>query len=502
MQKSNTTKNLATEAANAAKWSIVTEFVVRLISPITTMVLARVLTPAVFGVVATATMITSLGDMFSDTGFQSYIIQHNFKDRDDEYLSASVAFWTNLVVSLFAVLLIIVFQTSLAEILGIKGLGTVLVVASLSLPITSLVSVQTALYRKSFDFKTLFASRTGSHLLIFFVSVPLAFLGFSYWSMILGTISSNLFMALWLTIQSPWKPRFEYSFYQLKQMFSYGAWILAESVSAWLNTWAGTFIIGALLNSTLVGYYKTSTSICAAVTGIVTSAVLPIVFRSLSILQDDEERFSAIFYQMQKYLALSLVPLALGVFTYRQAFTMIALGPQWLDTSLFMGFWMLASCIVIVFGYMCSEAYRAKGKPKYCTLVQVLYLIPFLPSLYFSAVGGYETISIVVPFVRLSLVVINCMVAKKTLGLDPLSMLYNCRWCYIHSVLAMLPGLIVTAMTDSLIVAIFSIIISIIIYCVLVVVTRDTRVSAFFLMSKLGLMKFLPTVLQRKLSED
>lgn len=494
--------NLASKAANAAKWSVVTEIVVRLISPVTTMVLARILTPASFGIVATASMITSLGDMFSDAGFQSYIIQHKFDDEAEEYLSASVAFWTNLAVSATAVALVFVFQDQLAHVLGIEGLGMTLVVASFSMLFTSLVSVQTALYRKAFDFKTLFSSRAGSHMLILFVSVPLALLGFDYWSMIIGTVVSNAFMALWLTVQSPWKPRLEYSFAQLKKMFSYGAWILAESLATWLNTWAGTFIIGTLLNSTLVGYYKTSTSICSAVTTIVTSAVLPIVFRSLSVVQDDDKRFEAIFYQMQKYLALPLVPIAIGVFVFRRLFTFLFLGEQWYETSLFLGLWMLASCIVIVLGYMCSEAYRAKGKPKYCVLVQVLYLVPFLPSLYFSAKAGYGAISVFVPLVRLALVIINCIVAKHTLGLSPSRMLYNCRWCYIHSVVAMVPGIIVTTLTDSILAALLAAIAAVAIYLALVIYTKDTREAVSFLAEKLGFMRFLPARIRDILSDQ
>ena len=196
------TRSLGQRAAGAAKWSILTQVVAKLISPITTMVLARLLTPDAFGVVATATMVTSLAGMISDAGFQKYLVQHEFKDEGERSLSACVAFWTNLAISLLIVGIVALFNGPLAAAVGNPGLGIVLIVASLSLPITSLVSVQTVLYQRALDFKTLFSAQVGSSALILFVSVPLALLGFDYWSMIIGTVSSNVLLAIWLTVKS------------------------------------------------------------------------------------------------------------------------------------------------------------------------------------------------------------------------------------------------------------------------------------------------------------
>ncbi len=65
------------------KWSVLTEVGAKVISPIVNMILARLLTPEAFGVVATVTMITSFADIFSDAGFQKFLIQHDFKNQDD-----------------------------------------------------------------------------------------------------------------------------------------------------------------------------------------------------------------------------------------------------------------------------------------------------------------------------------------------------------------------------------------------------------------------------------
>jgi hypothetical protein len=71
------------KVVNATKWSLVTEIFAKLISPFTNMILARLLVPEAFGAVATITMIITFADVFTDAGFQKYIVQHEFKDEED-----------------------------------------------------------------------------------------------------------------------------------------------------------------------------------------------------------------------------------------------------------------------------------------------------------------------------------------------------------------------------------------------------------------------------------
>ena len=151
--------DLGSQAARAAKWSMATQIISKLIGPATTMILARLLTPEAFGIVAIATMIISLADLFSDAGFQKYLVQHKFINKSEEHLNASVAFWTNLSLSLFFLVVIVVFCEQMAELSGASGYGNVLVVSSFSVPLTAIISVQTALYQKHLDFKTLFSSQ-------------------------------------------------------------------------------------------------------------------------------------------------------------------------------------------------------------------------------------------------------------------------------------------------------------------------------------------------------
>src|SRR5690554_6681042 len=99
------------KVGNALKWSTISEVSTRLISPIINMILARLLAPDSFGLVATITMVVTFAEVFTDAGFQKYIVQHEFVDEEDLNTSTNVAFWTNLIFSIIIFFLIGIFST-------------------------------------------------------------------------------------------------------------------------------------------------------------------------------------------------------------------------------------------------------------------------------------------------------------------------------------------------------------------------------------------------------
>ena len=151
--------NFNKKVAKATKWSGITTILSRLISPISSMVLARLLTPEAFGVVTTMAMIISFADLLTDAGFQKYLIQHEFKDDVDRNESTNVAFWSNFIMSLLLWGIIIAFADPLAALVGNPGLGHVLIIACVAIPIAAFSSIQMALYRRDLNFKTLFIKK-------------------------------------------------------------------------------------------------------------------------------------------------------------------------------------------------------------------------------------------------------------------------------------------------------------------------------------------------------
>jgi PST family polysaccharide transporter len=440
-------------------------------------------------------MVVSFAMMFSDAGFQKYLIQHEFDSEEEFRLASNVAFWTNLAFACTLWVIICIFRDEIAELVGNPGFGHVLVIACFSLPLVSLSSIQTAIYQRKLDFKTLFSAQSGTAFVILLVAMPLAFLSFDFWSMVISTIAGNLFLALWLTVKSTWKPEFKYSFQTLRQMFSFSAWTLIDAFFIWLTMWAGTFVLGTVLNAYYLGLYKTSVSMVAAATSLVQSAVNPVAFSSLSRFQSDKRNFDRLFYQMQQYLALILVPLALSLFVFRDFFVGVLLGEQWLETSLFFGLYAAASAVVAVFAQFASEAYRSSGKPRVALFVQAAILIVLVPSLYLSARAGYDTFSIAVPLVRLiSYVCIHFVACKFALGLSPLVMLRNQKWIYLNSLLAAVVCFLLLFISSAYWYQALILCVGVVVYLSLTFFVGKTRGIALTLVNRFGLSRCLEKV--------
>lgn len=411
-------KGLQEKSKGAAKWSLATEVLVKIISPISQLILARLLAPEAFGMVATVTMVVNFADMFADAGFQKYLVQHEFRDKDDLHANANVAFWTNLGVSVALWCLIAIFNDPVAAFVGNPSLGIPLTVACLSLPMTSFSSIQMALFHRSLDFKSLMPVRLLSTLLNFGSTLVLAFMGFGYWSLIVGTLVASTVNAVGLTIQSGWKPRFFYSFALLKAMFSFSGWTLLESFTIWLSVWAGTFIVGHFLGSTELGYYKTPITFVSGCFSIITNATTPILFSALSRLQFRREEYVAYLRRFQFVVALFLVPLSAGIFIFREPLVALLLGEQWGASTLMFGLYGLLQGPMVLLSYYNSEMYRSLGKPRISTLAQVLFLVLMTPIMTFAAMQGFDAVVVADAGTRVILIIINQVITYFVVGLS------------------------------------------------------------------------------------
>lgn len=453
---------------HAAKWSSLTEIAAKIIMPITNMYLARILAPEAFGVIATVTMIFSFADMFTSAGFEKYLVQYEFKDDKEKYQCANVAFWSNLGLSCALWGVIALFSNQIAGFVGNPGLGNVITVACMQLPLTSFSSIQTALYERNFSFKTLFAARIVTVSAPFAVTLPLALSGFGYWSLIYGTIVSQLCNAVILTACSKWKPKWYYSIQVLKKMLSFSIWTLAEHISIWFSIWADIFIVGGAFTAYYLGLYKTSLSMVNALLAVVTAAITPVLYSALSRFQTDDGAFKNIFYKAQKSAAYVLFPLGLGLFIYSDLATYIMLGDQWGEASFIIGIWGITTVIKIVLSDLNSECFRAKGRPKLSLLIQAIHLAFLIVALMIALGFGFEALVYVRAFIRFELVLSSLIAMEAVLHIPVKAMFRHIIKPAVFTAVAGLVALGFRQVSNHLVWNIISMLLCLLVYCILV----------------------------------
>lgn len=410
---------------SATKWSIITQLCTKLISPIVNMILARIFTPEIFGIIATVTMVTTFADIFTDAGFQQYLIQHKFKDNDEKNQYTNVAFWTNLSISLTLWLIIIIFRNNIANLVGNNGLGHVISIACIQLPITSFSSIQIALYRRELNFKPLFIAQMTGAFIPLLVTIPLALLGASFWALIIGTLCGELVKALILTGKSQWRPQWFYKFHILKKMFSFSIWALLEAISLWLISWIDSFLISSYLNSYYLGLYKNSLSMVNSIMAIITASITPIMFSTLSKLQDNESEFKKFFLMSHRILAIIVLPIGVGVFFFRDFATNIILGKNWSEASIIVGVSAITLAIRIVTVSIYSDVYRSLGKPNICLWLQVIDLVLIVPTCLISLEYGFWCFVFARAIIRFDLIIPHLIVMKKICRFRISDIIYN-----------------------------------------------------------------------------
>lgn len=346
-----------------------------------------------------------------------------------------------------------------------------------------------ALFRREFDFKTLFIVRVISIIIPFVVTVPLAFGGLSYWSLIIGTICVQLFNAIILTIKSKWKPKLSYDIQILKEMLPFSAWSLVEAISIWLTIWIDAFIIGYYLNEYYLGIYKTSTIMVNSLMALITAATVPVLFSALARLQNDNEKFQEMFLRFQKIVSVLVFPLGIGVFLYSELATKIMLGDKWKEASDVIGIWALTSAIVIVLSHFCSEVYRAKGKPKLSFLAQILHLVILVPVCIISSSYGFWVLVYARAWIRLEGIVVHLILMRIALGFSVLSMLKNVMPTAISAMVMGYFGYLLQKLNSGMVWSFISIVLCIVFYFGFLCLFPSIRKEIIMMMNKLNIIK-------------
>lgn len=377
---------------NATKWSVITEVATKLISPFVNIVLARLLVPEAFGAVATISMVISFADMLTDSGFQKYIVQHEF-DTEEEYTnSVNVAFWSNFLLSIVIVSVIISFRHQIADAVGAPDLSLGIAMSSVAILFTSFSGVHMATYRRALDFRTLFYLRIITSVLPFIVTIPLALFLRNYWALVIGTLANDLIQAIILSIRPKVKIRLFYSIALLRRMISFTGFTLLETLSIWLTTNIDIFLVGRLFDSYHLGLYKISMQTVNSCMNVLSGAISTVLFASLSRYQNDKREFNNVFNRFQSYFAIICIPMGVGIFIFRDLVTYILLGPKWSDASDFIGLWGFASSFSVIICYFASEVFRSKGKPLFSFFYQMMHVITLVPLVLLTSSIGFEAL--------------------------------------------------------------------------------------------------------------
>lgn len=302
-----------------AKWSI------QLLSWATTLVLARLLTPDDFGLVALAQVYIGLVALINEMGLGSAVV--TFRDMPRAHLAQLNSVAVLLGLCGFGVSCVMAYPLSL--FFSSPHLMPVIMVMSTSFIITSLKTVPMGLLQREFDFKTLALVEAGQAGILALAQATLAFLGLGYWSLVLGELLAlslaTAYVVMW-RFPGFARPRFS----ELRRITTFTFHLLVTRVAWYMYSDSDFIIVGKVLGEATLGVYKVawilSTSPVQKVSELVTR-VTPSVF---SAVQNDKAALRRYVLRITEALSLAVFPLATGLCLVADDFVIVALGQKWI----------------------------------------------------------------------------------------------------------------------------------------------------------------------------
>lgn len=311
------------------------------VSFIVSLVLARLLSPDDYGTVALMTVFISILSVFIDSGFSAALIQK--KDADD--LDFSSIFYFNLVSCGLMYLILFFAAPLISAFYGRAEMTAMLRVLGITFLISGVKSVQTAYVSKNMMFKRFFFATLGGTIGAAFVGIGMAMRGYGAWAIIAQSLFNNTVdtLILWLTVK--WRPKWQFSFRRLKQLFSYG-WKLL--VSCLLDTVYGnlrSLIIGKVYSSEDLAFYNKGQHLPNLIVSNVNSSIDSVLLPTMSAAQNDREAVKSMTRRSIQTSTYVMAPLLLGMAACATPLIRLLLTQKWLPCVPF----LVIYCITYMF---------------------------------------------------------------------------------------------------------------------------------------------------------
>lgn len=423
--------SLRVAAIQAFKWSLLGEMASRFVGPVVFIVLARVLLPEDFGVVAAATVAISFSQVFWDSGLARALIQRN----DDDGALANSVFWINLGLSAVVALVIWLGAPALAAFFKDPRIADVMRVLSIQAPLAATCAVPTALMQKRFDFRRLFWVRlvtTGGPGL---ASIPLALAGWTYWALVAGVLFGQLLQALVLWRLVGWRPRRTVDWARAAGALEFAGWTVSSGMLGWMYGWLDAIVVGHFLGSHDMGLYRTGNAFVMLVFGSLFSPLLPVLYSLFSRAQRDMERLREALMTVVHAIALVSLPIGMGLLVLRDELGMLVFGPHWTGVGAVIGLLGLSHAMGWIAGVN-GELYRAIGKPHVETSITAVMLVVYVPVYLLTVQRGIETFL----WARMALsalaLVAHVFVCWRVTAIAPLRWMRACVWALVGALAA------------------------------------------------------------------
>ena len=312
-------------------WTFGERILAQGVSFVLSIILARMLLPSEYGLIAMVMVFINIANVFTSTGFGEALVQK--KNADD--LDFSTVFVCTLTLSIIIYGALFVGAPYIARFYRVEGITLVLRILSLKIILSSVATVQHAYVQKHMMFRKFFFSTLGGTLFSGVLGILLAYIGAGVWALVVQYLTNTVIDILVLLFTVPWKPQLLFSFERAKSLMTFG-WklVLANLINAIYNE-LRSLIIGRSYSSADLAYYNKANQIPSLAITNIDTAIGNVVFPVMSTAES-KERLKSIGRRAMKTTSYIIFPMMVGLIVVSKPLILILLTDKWESSILYM----------------------------------------------------------------------------------------------------------------------------------------------------------------------
>jgi len=323
---------------SATKWSAVDRLGSQGVQFLISVILARLLLPEQFGLIAMLTIFFAVAQTFLDSGFGAALIQK----KDASHIDKCSIFYFNILVGVIAAVFVFFMAPAISDFYSQPVLEPLAKFLSINLVINSFSIVQFSLLSKELNFKGHAGVSIVSTGLSGGLGVYLAINGFGVWALAIQQVVYSTARTVLLWVVSDWRPSMDFSISSLRELFGYGSRMLMAGLLDNFFKNIYLIVIGKLYPPALLGFYSRSQSLKDVVSLNLTQIVTKVSFPVFSSIQDDNETLRQVLKKSLVFSAFLIFPAMLGMMAVAEPLVVTLLTEKWLPSV----FYLQLLCVV------------------------------------------------------------------------------------------------------------------------------------------------------------
>lgn len=329
---SEETVNLKSKAVNGVAWSFVGSMANKAIQFVVSMILARLLTPADYGLIGMLGFFIGIAGTFIDSGFSSALVQ--YKDRQNK--DYCTVFYVNFGMSFLMYGILYVCAPYIAEFYNQPILVQIVRIYCLTLLIGAFTAINSTILCININYKLSNIVGSTSALISGFIGVACAFSGWGVWALVAQQISSSVIRMILLLYYVRWFPKLEFSVKSFKRFFSYGSKLLVSGLIHTAYSQMYPLVIGKQFNAADLGYVTRAQGFNEMASGTMNGILGSVAFPVLSKVQDQDDTLLRIYGKYVQLSAFAVAPIAFFLCGIAKPLILFLLTEKWAPSILLM----------------------------------------------------------------------------------------------------------------------------------------------------------------------